>query len=157
MAKQPTATRTKRASSTATKEKPPAKPPKEEPSQADRVAAAIPENVGRASRAPRSRKTVKPREITEEMEPFIERRLELPAGTTPVEVAADLCNRFGIPWAKDGPVRNDRKQAIAEFRKACGQLDRIACTSTMHRNTAARRKSRLSRRLRELKSRLATG
>lgn len=41
--------------------------------------------------------------------------------------------------------------AEAEFRKTCGLLDRYACTSTMHRNTAARRKSRLARRLQALK------
>jgi small subunit ribosomal protein S20 len=41
--------------------------------------------------------------------------------------------------------------AEAEFRKTCGLLDRTACTSTMHRNTAARRKSRLARRLKMLK------
>ena len=45
----------------------------------------------------------------------------------------------------------DVNQAEAEFRKACGLLDRIACTSTMHRNTAARRKSRMSRRLLAMK------
>lgn len=41
--------------------------------------------------------------------------------------------------------------AEVEFRKTCGLLDRIACTSTLHRNTVARRKSRLSRRLKLLK------
>lgn len=43
------------------------------------------------------------------------------------------------------------EQAEQEFRKTCGLLDKIACTSTMHRNTASRRKSRLARRLNELK------
>ncbi|HIB00355.1 MAG TPA: hypothetical protein EYO31_00280 [Phycisphaerales bacterium] len=38
-----------------------------------------------------------------------------------------------------------------EFKKYCGLLDKISCTSTMHKNTAARRKSRFSRRLRDLK------
>ena len=46
---------------------------------------------------------------------------------------------------------NDVATAETEFRKACGLLDKVSCTSTIHRNTAARRKSRLSRRLRELK------
>ncbi len=41
--------------------------------------------------------------------------------------------------------------AEAEFRKACGLLDKIATTSTLHRNTAARRKSRLARRVNQLK------
>ncbi|HRP61981.1 MAG TPA: 30S ribosomal protein S20 [Phycisphaerales bacterium] len=44
--------------------------------------------------------------------------------------------------------------AETEFRKMCGLLDRIACTSTLHRNTAARRKSRLSRHLNELKKKV---
>ncbi len=45
----------------------------------------------------------------------------------------------------------DAETAEVEYRKVCGLLDKIACTSTLHRNTAARRKSRLARRLRELK------
>lgn len=46
---------------------------------------------------------------------------------------------------------HDVSAAEQEFRKACGLLDKIATTSTMHRNTAARRKSRLSRRLKAMK------
>ena len=46
----------------------------------------------------------------------------------------------------------DAKTAEAEYRKTCGILDKIACTSTIHRNTAARRKSRLARRLNALKT-----
>ena len=46
----------------------------------------------------------------------------------------------------------DVKTAEAEFRKTCGILDKVACTSTLHRNTAARRKSRLARRLSALKA-----
>jgi small subunit ribosomal protein S20 len=42
--------------------------------------------------------------------------------------------------------------AESEYRKTCGVLDKIACTGTIHRNTAARRKSRLARRLKELQS-----
>ncbi len=45
----------------------------------------------------------------------------------------------------------DVATAETEFRKVCGVLDKVACTSTLHRNTAARRKSRLNRRLLELK------
>jgi small subunit ribosomal protein S20 len=41
--------------------------------------------------------------------------------------------------------------AETEYRKFCGLIDKIACTSTLHRNTAARRKSRYARRLLELK------
>lgn len=49
----------------------------------------------------------------------------------------------------------DVEAAETAFRTTCGILDRVACTSTLHRNTVARRKSRLSRRLRDLKQRIA--
>ncbi len=44
----------------------------------------------------------------------------------------------------------DAKTAQTEYRKVCGILDKVACTSTIHKNTAARRKSRLSKRLKAL-------
>ena len=47
---------------------------------------------------------------------------------------------------------HDVEKAEAEFRKVCSVLDRVATTSTLHRNTAARRKSRLSRRLKNMKA-----
>ena len=53
---------------------------------------------------------------------------------------------------QDAITAQDVPTAETEFRKACGLLDRIACTSTMHRNTAARRKSGMARRLNELKA-----
>ena len=46
---------------------------------------------------------------------------------------------------------HDVEQAENEFRKTCGLLDKFSCTSTLHRNTASRRKSRLSRRLKAMK------
>lgn len=46
---------------------------------------------------------------------------------------------------------NDVNTAEAEYRKTCGLLDKVATTSTLHRNAAARRKSRLARRLNALK------
>ena len=46
--------------------------------------------------------------------------------------------------------------AESEFRKTCSLLDQIATSSTLHRNTAARRKSRLSRRLVDLKKKVAS-
>lgn len=49
----------------------------------------------------------------------------------------------------------DLPKAETEFRKTCGLLDRISCTSTLHKNAAARRKSRLSRRLLDLKRKTA--
>ena len=49
---------------------------------------------------------------------------------------------------------HDRNVETAEneYRKMCGLLDRVALTGTIHKNTAARRKSRLYRRLNELKT-----
>ncbi len=51
----------------------------------------------------------------------------------------------------------DRNVEAAEtaFRAVQKELDRVSTTSTIHRNHAARRKSRLSRRLRDLKTSLA--
>ena len=46
----------------------------------------------------------------------------------------------------------DVKEAESAFRKTCGILDKVACTSTLHRNTVARRKSRLAGRLKALKA-----
>lgn len=46
----------------------------------------------------------------------------------------------------------DVKAAEGEYRKTCAILDKIACTSTLHRNTASRRKSRLARKLNALKA-----
>ncbi|MBT4531365.1 MAG: 30S ribosomal protein S20 [Phycisphaerae bacterium] len=51
----------------------------------------------------------------------------------------------------DALAAKDVALAETEFKKYCGLLDKIACTSTLHKNTAARRKSRFSRRLRDLK------
>lgn len=49
----------------------------------------------------------------------------------------------------------DVKSAEEEYRKAAGLLDKIATTRTIHRNTAARRKSRLAKRLKELQGKAA--
>ncbi len=52
---------------------------------------------------------------------------------------------------------HDRNVDAAEtaFRAVQKELDRVSTTSTIHKNHAARRKSRLSRRLRDLKTSLA--
>jgi small subunit ribosomal protein S20 len=47
---------------------------------------------------------------------------------------------------------HDVNKAEDEFRKTCSVLDKIADTKTIHKNTAARRKSRLNNRLRALKA-----
>jgi len=46
----------------------------------------------------------------------------------------------------------DAAKAETEFRKAAQVLDKIAATRTIHKNKAARTKSRLSRRLKELRA-----
>lgn len=48
---------------------------------------------------------------------------------------------------------HDVPKAEAEYRKTVSLLDKVSSTSTMHKNTAARRKSRLNRRLKDLKLR----
>jgi len=45
----------------------------------------------------------------------------------------------------------DVAAAETAFKDVSRQLDMVSSTSTMHKNTAARRKSRMSRRLRDLK------
>lgn len=44
----------------------------------------------------------------------------------------------------------DAAGAETEFRKTVAVLDKVSATSTMHRNTASRRKSRLAKRLQAL-------
>ena len=51
----------------------------------------------------------------------------------------------------DAIAVKDLDLAETEYRKYCGLLDKFACTSTLHSNTAARRKSRFARQLLELK------
>ena len=48
-------------------------------------------------------------------------------------------------------ANQDVTVAETEFKSFCGLVDKFACTSTMHKNTAARQKSRFSRKLRDLK------
>lgn len=45
----------------------------------------------------------------------------------------------------------DVSKAEDEFRKTVAVLDKIAAKGTIHKNTASRRKSRLARRLNELR------
>ncbi len=48
-------------------------------------------------------------------------------------------------------LKPDPDQAQLQFRKLCGCLDKIALTSTLHKNTVARKKSAAAKRLAELK------
>ncbi len=52
---------------------------------------------------------------------------------------------------------HDVELAETEYRKTVSLLDKISHTSTLHKNTAARRKSRLSRRLKAMKTAAAAG
>jgi small subunit ribosomal protein S20 len=45
----------------------------------------------------------------------------------------------------------DFAAAETEYRKVAGLLDKISCTTTLHKNAASRRKSRLAKRLNTLK------
>jgi small subunit ribosomal protein S20 len=51
----------------------------------------------------------------------------------------------------DAIAAKDVALAETEFKNFCGLVDKISCTSTLHKNTAARRKSRYSRRLLAIK------
>jgi small subunit ribosomal protein S20 len=51
----------------------------------------------------------------------------------------------------DAITAKDVSLAETEFKSYCSLMDKVACTSTMHKNTAARRKSRFSRQLLDLK------
>jgi small subunit ribosomal protein S20 len=51
---------------------------------------------------------------------------------------------------------HDVSAAQEQYRKACALLDKVATTSTIHKNTAARRKSRMSRTLRDMKKKAGT-
>jgi small subunit ribosomal protein S20 len=46
----------------------------------------------------------------------------------------------------------DAKAASEQFRLVAQRLDKVASTSTMHKKTAARKKSRLAKRLNALKA-----
>ncbi|MFO0783110.1 MAG: 30S ribosomal protein S20 [Phycisphaerales bacterium] len=46
----------------------------------------------------------------------------------------------------------DVKAAEASFREVCSVLDKVSSTSTLHKNTASRKKGRLHKRLKTLQS-----
>lgn len=46
----------------------------------------------------------------------------------------------------------DAKAASEQYRLVARKLDEVASTSTMHKNTAARKKSRLAKKLNSLKT-----
>lgn len=53
---------------------------------------------------------------------------------------------------EDALSAGDKEAASRQFRLVTIKLDKVASTSTMHKNTAARLKSRLAKKLNELKA-----
>ena len=53
---------------------------------------------------------------------------------------------------EDALQAGDVQVADEQFKLAAQRLDKVASTSTMHKNTAARTKSRMARRLNSLKA-----
>jgi small subunit ribosomal protein S20 len=47
---------------------------------------------------------------------------------------------------------HDAPKAEIEFRKASSRLDKVASKNTIHKNTAARRRSRLAKKLNAMKA-----
>ena len=56
---------------------------------------------------------------------------------------------------EDAIVEADPKTAEEQFRLVTRKLDKTAATSTMHKKTAARKKSRLAKKLNALKAKKA--
>ena len=56
---------------------------------------------------------------------------------------------------EDAIGQGDVQLATSELYAVCKKLDKTAATSTLHKNTAARKKSRLTRRLNALKAKTA--
>ena len=53
---------------------------------------------------------------------------------------------------KEALTAGDLQKATEQFRLVVKRLDQISATSTMHKRTAARKKSRLAKRLNALKA-----
>lgn len=49
----------------------------------------------------------------------------------------------------------DVEAASGQYKLIVGKLDKVASTSTMHKNTAARKRSRLAKKLNSLKTKTA--
>jgi small subunit ribosomal protein S20 len=58
-----------------------------------------------------------------------------------------------IKHFEDAVAAGDLERAQQQYQLLTKRLDKVAATSTMHKNTAARMKSRLARRLNKLKAR----
>ena len=60
--------------------------------------------------------------------------------------------RTQMKYFEEAISAGDKETASRQFRLVAMKLDKVASTSTMHKNTAARLKSRLAKKLNELKA-----
>ena len=60
--------------------------------------------------------------------------------------------RTQMKYFEEAIGAGDKEAASKQFRLVTMKLDKVASTSTMHKNTAARLKSRLAKKLNELKA-----
>ncbi len=60
--------------------------------------------------------------------------------------------KTGIRRLEETIRSGDAAKAQEQFKQVCRNLDQVASTSTMHKNTAARKKSRLAKRVNALKA-----
>ncbi|MHC4388540.1 MAG: 30S ribosomal protein S20 [Planctomycetota bacterium] len=60
--------------------------------------------------------------------------------------------RTSIKHLESALSSGDVEAAEGQYRKAARKLDKVAGTSTMHKKTAARKKSRLAKQLNSLKA-----
>jgi small subunit ribosomal protein S20 len=58
--------------------------------------------------------------------------------------------RSAVRTARKAIAAGDKQAALAVFRRAAGTIDSIADKNIIHKNTAARHKSRLAARLKAL-------
>ena len=63
--------------------------------------------------------------------------------------------KTGIKHLEDTIKTGDAAKAQEQFKQVARNLDQVASTSTMHKNTAARKKSRLAKRINALKAKTA--
>jgi small subunit ribosomal protein S20 len=63
------------------------------------------------------------------------------------EVLKDAIKTFTAAW-----TAGDVNKAETEFRSATRRIDKVAAKGTIHKNTAARKRSRLARKLNALKA-----
>lgn len=63
--------------------------------------------------------------------------------------------KTGIKRLEDVVKTGDTAAAQAQMKAVARKLDKVAATSTMHKNTAARKKSRLAKRVNALKAKTA--